>query len=281
MISRSTTPASACARLVKLNSGTQHGYALLVVLFFVALLAVSVATVAPVLLTQARRDKEDEMIWRGKQYERSIKLFYKRNHRIPTSIEELTAPKLGVRYLRKAYKDPMNEVDGSWRMIYVGPAGQLIGSTRPSVVFQLGVPGMGTTNSQTDSTSQSGRNVFRSQDGGDGFGIQDSGNASGTTYQTAASTSSFSQTASSPSVFGASLIGVGSKVDRNSIRWLDGAKNYLQFEFIWDPSKDGMGVNPIKLLTAPAADSGQPPQTSPLGQSNPSGATPQVPSNPQ
>ncbi|HEV2342195.1 MAG TPA: hypothetical protein VGS15_10400, partial [Candidatus Acidoferrales bacterium] len=29
-----------------------------------------------------------------------------------------------------AYKDPMNRTDGSWRLIYVTPAGQLIGSVR-------------------------------------------------------------------------------------------------------------------------------------------------------
>src|SRR3989442_694133 len=52
--------------------------------------------------------------------------------RFPTSLEDLTKPKVGsLRFMRQAYKDPMNKEDGSWRLIYVGAAGQLIGSLKP------------------------------------------------------------------------------------------------------------------------------------------------------
>ena len=39
-------------------------------------------------------------------------------------------------------------------------------------------------------------------------------------------------------VLGGNIIGVGSKVNKASIIWYDKAKNYRQFEFIWDPSKE-------------------------------------------
>src|SRR5260370_3216410 len=39
--------------------------------------------------------------------------------------------------MRQAYKDPMNKEDGSWRLIYVGAAGQLIGSLKPRQNLQL------------------------------------------------------------------------------------------------------------------------------------------------
>jgi hypothetical protein len=39
-------------------------------------------------------------------------------------------------------------------------------------------------------------------------------------------------------VVGGNIIGVGSKVNKASIIWYDKAKNYRQFEFIWDPSKE-------------------------------------------
>src|SRR5262249_35199400 len=39
--------------------------------------------------------------------------------------------------MRQAYKDPMNSKDGEWRLIYVGPAGQLIGSLKPQRALQL------------------------------------------------------------------------------------------------------------------------------------------------
>src|SRR5271169_4873970 len=110
----------------------QHGYALLVVIFLLALLIISTAAVVPSILTEGRREKEKEMIWRGKQYTRGVKLYYRKLGRFPTSLEDLTIPKVGsLRFMRQAYKDPMNKEDGSWRFIYVGPGGQLIGSLKP------------------------------------------------------------------------------------------------------------------------------------------------------
>ena len=42
----------------------------------------------------------------------------------------------------------------------------------------------------------------------------------------------------STQIIGGNIIGVGSKVNRKSIIWYDKAKNYRQFEFVWDPSKE-------------------------------------------
>src|ERR1700741_4783104 len=114
----------------------QEGYALGMLLFSLALLVLSMAAAAPTVMNEIRRDKEEEMIWRGKQYVRGIRLFvrYYQTHggttRFPTSMEDLTKNKVGIRFMRQAYKDPVNPVDGSWRLIYVGPNGQLIGSLK-------------------------------------------------------------------------------------------------------------------------------------------------------
>ena len=90
-----------------------------------------------------------------------------RTGRFPTSLDDLTKPKMGsLRYLRQAYKDPMNKEDGSWRLIYVGPAGQLIGSLKPPQTLQMqgagqpGTPaaalaGQGTTSQSAFGSSQS------------------------------------------------------------------------------------------------------------------------------
>src|SRR5438445_12961896 len=125
----------------------EHGYALLVVVFLTTVLLISTVSIAPNVLTEGRREKEKEMIWRGKQYTRGVKLYYRKMGRFPTSLADLTKPKLGsLRFLRQAYKDPMNVQDGSWRLIYVGPAGQLIGSLKPQQPnLQFGQPaGIGT-----------------------------------------------------------------------------------------------------------------------------------------
>ena len=110
----------------------EQGFALLLVVFMTTMLLVLATMVAPNIRTQGQREKEEEMIWRGKQYARGVKLYYRKMGRFPTSIDDLTKPKIGsLRFMRQAYKDPMNTQDGSWRFIYVGPAGQLIGSLKP------------------------------------------------------------------------------------------------------------------------------------------------------
>ncbi len=105
----------------------QQGYALLMMVFFVALMVLTVMTATPNILIDGRREKEEEMIWRGQQYARGVRLYYIKNRKFPTSLDDLVKPQPGTRFMRKAYKDPMNKQDGSWRLIYVGPVGQLIG----------------------------------------------------------------------------------------------------------------------------------------------------------
>ena len=123
----------------------QAGYTLLMVVFMVATMIIAAAAVAPNLLTEGRREKEAEMVWRGQQYARAIGLYYRKFGKYPTKVEDLTKQTNGVRFLRQAYTDPMNKDDGSWRFIYVGPNGQLIGSLRQTSLLQstLSTPGLG------------------------------------------------------------------------------------------------------------------------------------------
>ena len=116
------------------------GYALLTIIFLCALMLIAVAAATPPILNQGRREKEAELVWRGEQYARAVRLYYRKNGRFPQNIEDLVDPKNGIRYLRQAYKDPMNREDGSWRFIYMVPNGQLIGSVkRQSLLLPQGL----------------------------------------------------------------------------------------------------------------------------------------------
>jgi len=254
--------------------------ALLLFLFLavIAILTVTVAT--PRLLTQARRAKEEEMIWRGEQYVRAIRLFYLKNGRLPAAIEDLTKPKTGIRFLRRAYADPMNGSDGSWRFIYMGPLGQILGSTRPHPLFPMGglarvsgptaaagnataAPGAGGTPAAGDGASTLG--ASGSPPAAEAAPGQDSsGPAPGPETQ-ATGLLNDSQ------VFGANIIGIGSKVDKYSLMFYKGAKNYKQFEFIWDPSDFG-GVLTRPPILAPRESSAPPPVSQP--NTNPQGVPP-------
>jgi len=285
---------------------SEHGYALLVVVFLTTVLLISTVAIAPNVLTEGRREKEKDMIWRGKQYARGVKLYYRKMGRFPTSLDDLTKPKLGsLRFMRQAYKDPMNKEDGSWRFIYVGPAGQLIGSLKPRQSLQLPQVGaIGTPASALNgpgSPAQSG--TFQSgtfgQPGGIGqpnagaqmgqVGAQPAGSTSGANPPAttgnpvsadpgdASGNSSAIPSGDTPTIIGGNIIGVGSKINKSSVIIYDKAKNYRLFEFIWDPSKDTFGVGPgLQTGTGLGQPIGQP-----LGQ-NPFGQQPGLnPNNPQ
>ncbi len=138
----------------------QRGYALMMVMFMAALMVLGAMTAELSIKTQGRREKEKELIWRGNQYDRAIRLYYKKKGRFPTSLDDLTKDEPGLpHFIRKAYKDPMNNEDGTWRLIYVAPNGQLIGSVMNTTLqgMAAGMPG-GTTNlfGQTGATQSTG-----------------------------------------------------------------------------------------------------------------------------
>jgi hypothetical protein len=160
----------------------ERGFALLLLVFFTALMLIAVMAATPRILTEAKRQKEQEMIWRGNQYVRGVKLYYRKMGRFPTSLDDLTKPKTGARrFMRQAYKDPMNTGDGSWRLIYVGPAGQLIGSLKPPKTLQMpGVgPGLGASASSVATNSTGGSSAFGSSSGSSAFGSSSGSSAFG------------------------------------------------------------------------------------------------------
>jgi len=271
----------------------ERGYALLLIVFLATLLLLSTMVVTPNILTEGRREKEKEMIWRGRQYTRGIKLYYRKMGRFPTSFDDLTKPKIGsLRFMRQAYKDPMNKEDGSWRLIYVGAAGQLIGSLKPRPNLQLPqVGGTGTPPNALSGSSAAGQSGASGQplgqpnaggQPGQG-GTQPAGSTSGTNPPaTTGNPVSADQgdapipTGDTPTIMGGNIIGVGGKINKSSIIVYDKSKNYRLFEFIWDPSKDTFGVGQPGLQTGTGL--GQP-----LGQpgQNPTNTPQNPPQNPQ
>ena len=240
---------------------SERGYALLVVIFLVTVLLLSTMVVVPNILTEGQREKEKEMIWRGNQYARGVKLHFRKTGRFPTSLEDLTKPKVGsLRFMRQAYKDPMNKEDGSWRFIYVGPAGQLIGSLKPPQNLRLPqAGGVGTPANalngpggpaQPGATGQQGLRGM--QPGGTSAGTNPpaaTGTPEGTDQSDAGSNPQAIPTGDTPAIIGGNIIGVGSKVNKSSIIVYDKAKNYHLFEFIWDPSKDNLGMGQPGMQT--------------------------------
>ena len=284
----------------------------MLVLCMATLMLIATMAVAPNILNQGRREREEEMVWRGKQYVRAIKMYYRKTGKFPTSLEDLTKPKIGnIRFMRRAYKDPMNGKDGEWRLIYVGPAGQLIGSLKSRRALQLtglggfqnmtapniggaGVPGGQQPLGQSlgQAFGQAANQIMGNSAGMTPGGMQTPQNQLGgvsadTTEPGAANSTDPSDTDNAENaallnseprtVMGGNIIGIGSKINQRSLMVYDKAKNYRQFEFIWDPSKDVMVVGSAPPAGAVPAGQ-QPQQQTPFGQ--PGTPSPNPPVNP-
>lgn len=232
-------------------TASQRGFALMMVMFLTTLVLLGAMAAAPYIRTERRREKEEEMIWRGKQYVRGIKLYYRKTGRFPTSVNDLTKPKLGsLHFMRQAYDDPMNKADGSWRLIYVGPSGQLIGSLKPQQAIQmpgpLGAPaganppqaaGFGAPGFGQPAQGQAGSPPAATPTGTNA-GQPVSGTPGSNAVSADAANATPSGLVSDAPLIGGNIIGVGSKINKRSIIVYDKATNYRLFEFIWNPSKD-------------------------------------------
>ena len=99
------------------------------VIFMVASLLLLAAVATPRVLTEGSREKEAELVWRGNQYVRAVRLFYQKNGRYPQTLEDLSKPNADRSTLpSEGLQRSHQAADGTWRMIYVSPSGQLIGS---------------------------------------------------------------------------------------------------------------------------------------------------------
>jgi len=240
----------------------ERGYALLMVIFLAATLMIFAVVGSLSIKTEGQRQKEEELAWRGNQYVRAIRFFYKKNGRFPKTIDELTATHTDQpNFIRKAYKDPMNKADGAWRLIYVLPNGQLQGSVMHTqlqgampIAGPLGgnLPGGSTTPGVGGIGGQPTM-------GGTGTQQPPSTTQPGTPGQSSSSTSD-------STVFGGSIIGVASKIKTPSLRVYKLGTSYYEWEFLWDPTAvpGAMPGTPGGPTTGtPPGTPAGPPQTAP------------------
>ena len=99
---------------------SEAGYILLAVIFMTALVVLSLAIAAPKVAAAIQRDREVEMVHRGEQYKRAIRLYYKKFGSYPNSIDQLEKTN-NIRFLRQRYLDPLTGKD-DWKLIHMGQA---------------------------------------------------------------------------------------------------------------------------------------------------------------
>jgi hypothetical protein len=119
----------------------EGGYAYLMALFMVLVVLIGSEVAMQNIVTQGRREREAEMMWRGQQFIRAIRLYYRKTGHYPQNIAELKKGMPQLNFLRySAYRDPMKSDDeGTWRFIYVNAAGQIIGSVKYATLQQMAI----------------------------------------------------------------------------------------------------------------------------------------------
>jgi type II secretory pathway pseudopilin PulG len=100
-------------RTEKPAPGTPAGYLLIMLMLVVFTLSVGFLVAVPVWQTEIQREKEEELIFRGRQYVEAVRLYGLKNPgRFPLSLDELLEKKC----IRRLYRDPMTR-GGRWDII--------------------------------------------------------------------------------------------------------------------------------------------------------------------
>lgn len=108
----------------------------------VFVIGLSFLLAVPVWQTELQREKEEELIFRGRQYVEAVRLYVQKNPgRYPSELKEL----LEKKFIRRLYKDPFAR-DGQWNVILV--------PTRPSAPPGGGFGGAQASGGQTATSVQ-------------------------------------------------------------------------------------------------------------------------------
>lgn len=188
----------------------ESGYALIVILLLLAFVLISLSVAVPPLLMQAQREKEDELLFRGQEYQRAVGRFYRKFGRYPLKVDELLWTNDRA-FLRRPYPDPMTS-QGNWRILRLGPAGEIVGSKHQVKAPEPEQPRRPRGRQPARSGSQS-QSQSQSQSTGSSMG---SGGVS------------------------LPIVGVASTSDKLSIRIYNGYMRYDQWEFVYDPTKQAL-----------------------------------------
>ncbi len=91
----------------------KKGYVIIMLMMTVFAIVIGFLVAVPAWQTEVKREKEEELIFRGRQYVEAVRLYILKNPgRFPATLKEL----YDKNFIRKLYKDPMTE-SGEWNVI--------------------------------------------------------------------------------------------------------------------------------------------------------------------
>ncbi len=202
------------------RSSGQAGYTLALVMVMASVLLVALSEAALNWRTAVKREREEELIFRGEQYQRALILWYAHWSRTlgtpqvayPSTVEALLNTN-NKRFLRQPWTDPVTNEE--WRLIKVGP------NNRPLLTV---LPGTAETGAGGD------RNPYGS--GGSGQSRESGPRAPAAAGQTAYGQTLKTQSPDSPTIGG--IAGVASTSEEESLKTYNGRNKHNEWEFFTD-----------------------------------------------
>jgi len=261
-----------CVKPGRSHSG-QSGYVLLAVMLIMTLILIAMSIEAPRIAQQIKRQKEEELVHRGKDYATAVKRFvHKNGGQYPTSIEQLEDTN-HVRFLRKRYKDPITG-ESDWRLVHYGEAQITIPAPNPGLNGSTTNPGLsggngsGLTGTPTGATGGGTNPAGQTQGlagGGTalGQGQTPPPNSNGQLGSLTTSNIGNGQTAG-----GGPIIGVASVNKGQAIKEFNDKDHYNDWLFVYDlrlEQSGGTGVAVAAPMTPGSPGSGSPASGSPAG----------------
>jgi type II secretory pathway pseudopilin PulG len=207
-----------------------------------SIMAIMMTVVMPVWKQTVRREKEEELVFRGKQYVHAIGLYQRKvANTFPANIDLLVEQ----RFLRKKFKDPITNDD--FVPIPVGGA----------------IPGQAAPTGQRGATGATGS----TGPGSTGPGASTGGTAGGASGGRAGGPPA--STVTSPGQSAAGIMGVTSKSKEQSIRLYNGKGHYNEWAFLYVQQQQTPGAGAPGSATP--GGRGQQPGQQPPGGVNPGG----------
>lgn len=93
---------------------SQHGFTMALALAMIVVMGVMLLKIGPLVSAEVQRENEAELIFRGEAVATALRVYFAKNGRYPTDLEEVM--KVRPRILRQKYKDPMTAA-GDWEFI--------------------------------------------------------------------------------------------------------------------------------------------------------------------
>jgi type II secretory pathway pseudopilin PulG len=255
--SRSPLPCSLGKRARHFRKG-EKGYMLAVLAVFTSVLLVTLSEAAINWQRAIQREREEELIFRGKQFMRAIELWQRKfPNTYPTTIDALLSTN-NTRFLRKKWKDPITNTD-DWRLIKLNADGSISGATVTPGTSPLGPSTLG-----TPSASASGRRQTTGTTASPASRQQPTSRQSGS-----------GQSAFSPILGG--IVGIASKSEKEALKAYNGRTKYSEWDFVYVPR--GPIPNQAQGAQAQPGAQQQPqgaqtPARNPAGQPAPAAAQP-------